>query len=55
MVDASQLIVTKFVAHGCSLRKFWVFVLTVPPKFDPVFAGNGFPGLEYRVASVEGY
>jgi hypothetical protein len=56
MVNVRQLvIVTKFVAHGFSLRNFWVFVPTVPPKFDPVIAGNGFPGLRYRVASVEGY
>jgi hypothetical protein len=54
-VDARQLIITKFVAHGFSPTKFWVCVLTVPSQFDPVFAGNGFPGLEYRVASVEGY
>jgi hypothetical protein len=56
MVDARQLVtVIKFLAHGFSPRRFWVFVPTVPPKFDPVFAANGFLGLGYRVASVEVY
>jgi len=56
MVDARQLVsVRKFLAHGFGPRKFGVFVPIVPLKFDPVFAGNGFPGLGYRVASEEGY
>ena len=55
-MDARQLVsVRKFLAHGFGPRKFCLFVPIVLLKFEPVFAGNGFPGLGYRVASEEDY
>jgi hypothetical protein len=33
----------------------WVFFRIVAQTFDPVHAGNGYPGLGYRFASVQGY